>query len=159
MHDFKGYSAWQCFCICSVCFMIYETYEELPLTVILKVASFLVLMTLSSIVSGWDRLIILLEENNECEWVNERVILDVCNPSLWSALHPSRSKTLARNANKENRHKTIIKWDQLPTLTFAATEKTLCYHCHSMLAYSTLTRCSIQKTQQTHWHLEVGLLL
>lgn len=81
--------------------MIYETHEELPLTVILKVASFLVLITLSSIVSGWDRLIILLEENDECEWVNERVILDVCNQSLWSGLHPSRSKTLARNVNKE----------------------------------------------------------
>lgn len=32
------------------------------LTVILKVVSFLVLMTLSSIVSGWDRLIILLKQ-------------------------------------------------------------------------------------------------
>lgn len=48
-------------------FIICKTHEKLLLTVILNVVSFLVLMTLSSIVSGWDSLIILLEENSGCE--------------------------------------------------------------------------------------------
>lgn len=50
--------------------VIYKSCKT-PLTLLVKVVSFFVLMTLSSIVSGWDRLMSLLEEEKAVGEVGE----------------------------------------------------------------------------------------
>lgn len=62
----------------------FSMFQGTGLTVILKVVSFLVLMTLSSMVSGWDRLIILLKEavnKKHYEAVKDEITM------LWVYIH------------------------------------------------------------------------